>query len=945
MEKFDNEKFRNSIVSALIDDKLESYPEFTPEFIINKKGSKNVSIVIRDELKDCNEFLFSVAFITTSGISMLLKTLNDLKEKGIKGKIITADYLNFNSPEMFEKLMTIENVEVKISKDKNFHPKGYVFKKNDGTYTTIIGSSNLTEEALVSNVEWNVKIFFYKNASLLKKILNEFEEQWNGGRILSNDWIEEYRSIYYNSVNQLTTKEKQFINNYPNFSFKRFEPNRMQKEALLRLNELRKNNKNKALLISATGTGKTYLSAFDAKYFGAKKILFVAHRDVLLKNAYSSFLNVFDENEYTYGFLNKDFKSLNKDIIFATHQTLSKPEILNSIPKKYFDYIIFDEAHHSSSKSQKDILNYFKPKFLLGMTATPERNYGEEIYSLYDFNIAYEITLQKALEENLLCPFRYFGLNGSFIKNLEDDNVVDKILNLSNYYGCYNNKIKGLIFVSNLYEAWILTKKIRERNIPCAWVGTKKACDSRVEFSNWLEVDEGISNLESGKIKYLISVEKINEGVDIPCVNQIIMLRPTYSSIVFIQQLGRGLRKFNDGYQHKTYLTVLDFISNFNRDYNFQIPRALVGNKGIDKNSLKEIIFTFNYQNNLSTIEFDKVAERAIFESIENVGNRELKKSIIDEWKDISLKFKNNIVTHVEYFKNSTTSLEVFQSILKTTYLDFLISQGIIENDKFTSTELKYLRNVFNQFVFCKTTIFLDALTKLMNNKNEELDHYQIDELSKVHKKEINTKLPFLKKDGSTYDEFSKSLSNPTFVYWLKDLVEVGYLIYEAIYKPKEGFNFKLGLTYTRKDILKILKQNTFYSNTIIRAYKFFEEIETLPILVHYNKMPDVKEEVRYRDYFINQYRMHWESSNGKYINKGDFVKILDFMKMGGKVDLFVTNDSDNDYFYYVGKAVFDFDTIKEIKVNELGIEKTRVGVDLILDEPISDSLYNYFVK
>ena len=224
--KFDYEKFKDSIISALIGNNWNSYPEYTPEFIINKKGSKNVSMTIKKELENnCEQFFFSVAFITTSSLNLLLSSLEVLKEKGIKGRIITADYLKFNTPEIFEKLISLENIEVRRHVGGSFHPKGYIFEKKNDLYSVIVGSANLTEEALQSNVEWNVKLNFNKEGSLLLDIKNEFEEQWNNSKPIDQEWINEYRKQYKEVWNQISDKELLFNENYTASSLTRFGPN------------------------------------------------------------------------------------------------------------------------------------------------------------------------------------------------------------------------------------------------------------------------------------------------------------------------------------------------------------------------------------------------------------------------------------------------------------------------------------------------------------------------------------------------------------------------------------------------------------------------------------------------------------------------------------------------------------------------------------------------
>ncbi|MDE5599456.1 MAG: DEAD/DEAH box helicase, partial [Ureaplasma sp.] len=391
----------------------------------------------------------------------------------------------------------------------------------------------------------------------------------------------------------------------------RFEPNKMQKEALESLNLLRENNQNKALIVSATGTGKTYLAVFDVKQFNPNRILFIAHRDNILRSAKESFEFEF-ENSKTYGFINGQEKEFNKDFIFASSSTLNKDENLFKFNKDHFDYIIVDEAHHSAANSIEKIIKYFEPKFLLGLTATPNRTDGKEIYSLYSNNIAYEINLKKALENNLLCRFNYFGINDKFLlnttnaKELCNENRINYIIEKAKYYGCYNNKVQGLIFVSSKSEAKLLTEMFNDKGIRTKYILSETKDNDKITI---------INELRERKIDYIVSVDVLSEGVDMPFVNQIIMLRPTKSTIVFSQQLGRGLRKYHDEFNYKDYLVVLDFIGNY--DDNFLIPIALSNTTKIDKDNIKKTLVDIKYEEFNCNIEFDRISEEKIINSID----------------------------------------------------------------------------------------------------------------------------------------------------------------------------------------------------------------------------------------------------------------------------------------------------------------------------------------
>ena len=384
----------------------------------------------------------------------------------------------------------------------------------------------------------------------------------------------------------------------------------MQKEALINLENLRRANVKKALLISATATGKTYLSAFDAKNFNAKRVLFIVHRWNIAKKAMESFEKIFGD-ERTYGLYKGSINDINFDFIFSTNLTISNSQNLNKFSPDFFDYIIIDETHRAGASTYQKIINYFSPKFLLGMTASPERTDGFDIFKLFDHNIAYEIRLQKAMEEELVVPFHYFGItdlniNGEIIDEKSDfnklicDERVERILDISDKYGCDDNIIRGIVFCSRKDEAYELANKFNLKGRKSITLTGSQSEDERENAIQQLESD----NLEE-KLEFIFAVDIFNEGIDIPRINQIIMLRPTQSNIIFIQQLGRGLRRF----EKKEYLTVIDFIGNYQN--NFLIPVALFGDTSYNKDNLRKLLSAGSaHIPGASTENFDEISKK-----------------------------------------------------------------------------------------------------------------------------------------------------------------------------------------------------------------------------------------------------------------------------------------------------------------------------------------------
>lgn len=459
------QNIQSGLSTAFLDKNISSNILYRPQFISNDyKNGRKVLSTIEDELLHCDSFLISVAFITMGGITPLLQTLRTLEDKGIKGKILTTDYLAFSDPKALDKLATFSNIELKmylVPDSKNgFHTKGYIFQ-SDEIYKILVGSSNMTNTALTTNREWNTKIVSTKSGKFVSEMLDEFDELWNHPNTYSyNEFIGAYR-VHYEEYKKVKQKEEIKLPS------KHLIPNSMQQAFISSLRNIRNSNESKALLISATGTGKTYASAFALQDQNPKRALFLVHREQIAKQALQSYKNVFG-NTKTFGLLSGNSKDTNVDYLFATMQTMSKKEVYSSFDPNTFDTIIIDEAHRIGAKSYQEIMDYFKPKFWLGMSASPERTDDFDVYAAFGHNIAYEIRLQQALEENLLCPFHYFGIT-DFLTNgnetdftdfnyLTSNQRVDYIIKQTNYYGYSGERVKGLMFCSSKKEAAALVK-------------------------------------------------------------------------------------------------------------------------------------------------------------------------------------------------------------------------------------------------------------------------------------------------------------------------------------------------------------------------------------------------------------------------------------------------------------------------------------------------------
>lgn len=513
-----------------------------------------------------------VSFLMESGVKMLIKELENALNRGAKIRILTGNYLGITQPSA---LYLIKNklgqrVDLRFYNEpgRSFHPKSYIFhyKNHSEIY---IGSSNISKSALTSGVEWNYRFSNQTDEKNYDKFYQAFEDLFeNHSMVIDDEELKRYSKEWHRpAVAKDIEKYDAFDSEDNNSVISIFEPRGAQIEALCALENTRAEGANKALILAATGVGKTYLAAFDSKNY--KKVLFVAHREEILKQAAESFYNVRRSDDY--GFFNSNDKATDKAVIFASVYTLGKKEYLNKqyFEEDYFDYLIIDEFHHAVNEQYRNIVEYFKPKFMLGLTATPERMDGKNIYEICDYNVPYEITLKDAINKGMLVPFHYYGIFDStdyskmhIVKGRYDEKELNEtyIGNVKRYdliykYYCKYGSKRALGFCCSRAHANDMAREFCNRGIPAVAVYS----NSDEEFSEDRKI--AIGKLKSGEIKVIFSVNMFNEGVDITSIDMVMFLRPTESPVVFLQQLGRGLRKSRG----KEYLNVLDFIGNYEK--------------------------------------------------------------------------------------------------------------------------------------------------------------------------------------------------------------------------------------------------------------------------------------------------------------------------------------------------------------------------------------------
>ncbi|MFA6682091.1 MAG: DEAD/DEAH box helicase family protein, partial [Sphaerochaeta sp.] len=523
MEQSVSELLPESLRTGFLNASIGSSGEFRPHLVLNDPPRSKVLTTLLKELDTCTSFEFSVAFITTGGLGMLLQGLLDAQQRGVKGKILTSDYLNFTDPNAIEHLMTeFSNIEVRVYTEKAFHAKGYLFHHSDKGYSSLVlGSSNITHGALATNREWNVHLVSLSEGELLQKTQEEFGLAWQDSIVVSPAWLDQYRKIHESFRRNSGFMPILCGEPIPEKEYTEGEivPNYMQVEALSSLDELRAQGESKALLISATGTGKTFLAAFDVKVQRPKRFLFIVHRQQIAQESMNKFREILGE-DISCGLLGGGTSEVEVQYLFSMIQTLSKDEVLHSFAPDYFDYIVVDEVHRSGAQSYQKVIHYFQPSFLLGMTATPERTDDVDIYGLFDHNIAYEIRLNQALEADLLCPFHYYGISSLCVddENLEDLSrfssveIRERIVNIKQMLDRYSigtYRRRGLIFCSRNEDAQKISEGLNALGLKTLALCGADSILARDEAISRLEMNEG-----QGMLEYLIAVDIFNEGVD-----------------------------------------------------------------------------------------------------------------------------------------------------------------------------------------------------------------------------------------------------------------------------------------------------------------------------------------------------------------------------------------------------------------------------------------------
>ena len=830
---------------------------------------------IQSNLRQCNSFCFSVSFIKKAGLDLLKNDIAAAVERGAKGKVITSTYQNFTDIESLRWFMKLASsssnfechlddesfFDIRTYSANGFHTKGYIFEFDERA-EIIIGSSNITRYALLRNIEWDLVVNCPKDSDVYINSLREFDYLWNKTYKLDSERISIYSS-------KISFAIERWDMDYE-LAGQNIVPNYMQRKALKELNRNRALGVQRSLVISATGSGKTFLAAFDALNFGPKRLLYVVHEGSILSRSLDTFETVF-AGQKTCGKFTGEAKETEADFLFSTNVSMCKS--LDIFKKDEFDYIIIDECHHAVAETYKKIIDYFEPEFLLGLTATENRMDNKDVVEIFDNNIPFELRLRDAIINDLIVPFHYYGIRDELVDySLSDSSERRLIAQMSDAGNCDfirqqiekhrkpGEKLKALAFCRNIQHARMMAENLKGY-YHTAYLTGKNKTGERIKAFNDLQS-------ETKNLEILFAVDILNEGVDIPGVNMVLFLRPTESSTIFIQQLGRGLRKFPG----KDYVTILDFIgNNYKRSVHIALALgSLSRNSILEKKLLKSMVLNDFKPLGLDEygveIKIDDLSKEQILENIEGENFNSLK-----YMKSDYMNFKNYLNTtsypkHVDYLNSDyAPNLLKFMKIKiagkKTdSYYNFL--KGIEEQGLplFSEQQVKVINYLSNLLPLVRRHEYVIVEQLLNGYKSKDyLKTIMSSEIPNFENEQMEHALRFLMENEAVLiDENIVSLAceiEKEFVEYINDLINYGITDFKARYRGESEDSFLMWQDYRVDQVqLKILNnpgdimKGTFYKdgNMYVFAGLKKDRAEDDPL--------------NYKDKFLSSDVFQWES-------------------------------------------------------------------------------------
>ena len=890
---------------------------------------------IKDSFSKCNAFYLSVSFIKKAGLLLFEKEMEESLKRGVKGKIITSTYQNFTDIESLNTFLRwmekYPNFEVHLDfssfGDNGFHSKGYLFEY-ENSYEVIIGSSNITRFALLKNIEWNISLISKDKNNSHIEALNDFEYLWNKTYLLNEELIKNYKIILEYSV-------ERWDMDYVSPLKMDIKPNKMQQKALKELRRNRDLGVKKCLIVSATGSGKTYLAAFDARNFDSRRLLYIVHRENILIDAKNTFQKIF-KNSKTLGFFTGNKQDLDADFIFATSSMLARH--LDYFSKDEFDYICYDEVHHIVADTGSKIFEYFEPEFILGLTATPERMDNKDVLSYFDSNVPYELRLGDAIRNDLVVPFHYYGIRDELLDygNKNNEKISDSIVESKNIefikqeiekHRKKSEKLKCIAFCVTKDHARRMKDAFNEIGYNAESLTSEDSIETR-KF-----VIDKLQN-EFDPLEIITTVDILNEGIDIPSINMVLFLRPTESSTIFLQQLGRGLRKF----ENKEYLTVLDFIGN---DYKRSSYIALaLGSLGkstyIEKAYLKELINTNFNKLDVPGVEIhiDELSKKEIINYLDKVNfNRKdlLKKDYIN--------FKNYLgktPSHMDFLESEIApSLDRFlrskiNGSRSISYYNFL--NAIYENSSysFNEEEAKLIYNIESFLPLVRNEEYL-IIEELL--EDDSIDYsYLMTKSKRISKESLDFGVKLLKSKGILNDSNKLNINDISNIKeYLLDLINYGLTRFNIEFDEFPSNEvYKLYHNYSKEQSILAINQE-FKMNIKLKGTYILNNI--CYIYVGLKKDKNKQERTDYKDKFISPFIFQWESENDTTLkkNKG----LLDVKE----IHLFVRKMDEEDGidlpFTYFGKGKFSNCRESEVIEKSSGVKHDTLLFDIILEKEV----------
>ena len=881
-----------------------------------------------DKLKSnidlCSSFCFSVSFIKKPGLLLLAPNIEAAIARGAKGQMITSTYQNFTDvdslqffydlqiryPDRFACRLDRECFHDFSGNTVGFHSKGYLFEFSDHN-ELLVGSSNITVYALLKNIEWDVSVIDEDDSMAYASAKSEFDSLWEQTLPLTLGLIDEYRTRLYYSI-------ERWDMDY-GVANSQVKPNYMQRKALKELNRVRVMGATRALITASAGSGKTFLAAFDALNFAPKRLLYIVHEGSILMKSYETFQRVFG-SEKTYGIYNGEYKEQDADFVFSTNLTMANS--LELFEKHTWDYIIIDECHHATAETYRMIINYYEPQFLLGITATPERMDGEDVFGLFDQNVPYELRLRDAIINGLVVPFKYYGIRDElieygiketkghkFVEQFSDDEHCDFIYRMIEKHRIAGQKLKALAFCRDISHA-IRMAQAMENYYHTQYLTGRNSVGERVRAYKDLQDD-------SADLEILFTVDILNEGVDIPGVNMVLFLRPTDSQTIFIQQLGRGLRNY-DG---KKYVTVLDFIGN---DYkrSVQIAFALgnlsenfVVEKKLIASLIEDDFESIGLKDYGVEIHLDDLSKKEILSYIDEVNFN----TKVFQQQDY-LNFKKYISAarypqHVDYLNNDFAPdlIKFIQSRIggrkNASYLGFLQAIGEADLPSFDERQESFIKYVSDMFPIVRTYEYLMIQALIFHAGKCSIKdikwHVEINSKS-FELESFDHALKYMMETG--FFELSNEILSfagirlgVEFDEYMRDLLEYGLGKYDVDFdeiKPNE--TFLLWAKYRKEQVQQLLLNNP---KDIMLGTKIYDGIAYAYVTVI--KANNTKVGLRYVDGYIDANAFQWET----VANVSE--RELNALKNSKKMHIFVRKVDNEDGiqlpFTYIGSGKMEY--------------------------------------